>query len=57
MNDFRKYFELTEGKNIMHQELLDVPIAVFRENFRFLNTYMRKKKGLESMTSGSTLRN
>lgn len=51
----RKYFKENENKNRTHQNVYDVAKGVFRHEFIALNTCIKKKKGLRSMTSTSTL--
>ena len=52
-----KYFEVNENETTTYQNLWDTAKAVLREKCVALNTNVKKKKYLKTMTSASTLRN
>ena len=50
-SEIRKYFEMNENENTAYQNLWNATKAVLKRKFVALNTYVRKKKYLKSISS------
>lgn len=50
-SDIGKHFEMNENENTAYQNLWNATKAVLKRKFVALNTYVRKKKYLKSISS------